>query len=102
MSLTAEFLIRVHQELENTLRGSGRTSKIIKRVKERNEILVCHNAAHANELSREYSIRTLSYSKYLSHPHIDKDACVFDHYVEYNIIQEKLKEVKELCTTNLR
>lgn len=97
MTNITSFLSKVLLEYEESMRRTGRITRIAKKAKETGSIMVCHNHSFAQMIVKEFGITTVSIDRYLD---IDYSrgkrnvSHVFDHFVEYEIIQRKLKEVE--------
>jgi hypothetical protein len=93
---------------EELLRQTGRTTKAVKKALELDAYFVCHKQLFAHELKRDYpELKAVSLSQYLdmdynrgSSEHFwlgsRPPKVVFDHLVEFVLIEQKLKEVTSI------
>lgn len=104
MTKTTEMLDEMLIIREEALRRSGRTTRIVKEAMDSGAIMVCHNYQFAHQISKEYGIKTISIDSYLS-PDYGRGSKtkkhVFDHHIEFVLIQQKLKEVERIMNGSL-
>lgn len=99
---TTSFLSKVLLEYEESMRRTGRTTRIAKKAKETGSIMVCHNHSFAQMIAKEFGITTVSIDRYLGPDYFRGKKTithVFDHFVEYTLLMNKIKEV-EIFKTN--
>lgn len=90
---------------EELLRQTGRTKKAVKKALKLDAYFVCHKQSFAHELKRDYpDLKVVSLSQYLdmdfkrgSSEHFwfgsRRPKVVFDHLVEFVLLEQKIKEV---------
>jgi hypothetical protein len=98
MSKTTEFMKKVLFEYENSLRQTGRTEYLVKKARETNSIIVCHNFSWARMLSNEYGVDTITLETYLSPLPLrgkkNDRKYLFDSPAEFELIMKKLEEAE--------
>lgn len=88
---------------EESLRITGRTTRLVEKAKKTDSIIVCHNQDHATQLKEEFGIEAVSLETYIKpsyHYGKRNKRYLFDNATEYVLIMEKLNEVEEIMSRN--
>lgn len=96
---TLDFLKNVLVDYENSLRQTGRTSRLIETARVRGSTIVCHHHIFASMLRTEYGVAAISLDTYLNadyHRGGVKTEYLFDSPAEYEIIKRKLEEADKI------
>jgi hypothetical protein len=94
-----KFLESVLWNYEDSLRASGRTTRLVQKAKETGAVIVCHNYAWVHQIKKLYSVEAISLDTYLNpdyHRGRKKVNYLFDSPAEIEIIQMKLKEAEKI------
>ena len=94
-----EFMKTMATAYEESLRITGRTTRLIEKAKATDSIIVCHNQEHAKRLKKDFEVETVSLSEYLNpsyHYGKRNKKYLFDNAAEYVLIMDKLKEVENI------
>jgi hypothetical protein len=86
-------------DYEESLRQTGRTTRIAEEAKKTNAVMVCHNYSFAKMTSEKFDVETVSLERYTSddyHRGKKPRKYVFDHFCEYIIIMNKLEEAQRI------
>lgn len=105
MSKTTDFLKKVLFEYEDSLRQTGRTTRLVEQAKETGSVIVCHNYSWAHTLLKEYGVEAISLDTYLNnnyHRGKKPRKYLFDSPAEYQIIKSKLEEAEKIMTMGER
>lgn len=98
-----DFIKDMVTSYEESLRMTGRTTRLIEKAKSTGSTIVCHKQDHANRIKEEFGIEAVSLETYLnpSYHHGKRDKrYLFDNAAEYVLIMEKLNEVEEIMSRN--
>lgn len=87
---------------EKSKRGTGRTTKLIEKAKELNAYFVCHDMAFAKTVQRDHPyLKVMTLRKYRERGVLPYDSkVVFDHFVEFCMIESKLKELQNFMSSS--
>jgi hypothetical protein len=99
--MMVKFLESVLWNYEDSLRATGRTTRLVQRAKETSAVIVCHNYAWAHQLKKQYGIEAISLDTYLNsdyHRGRKKVNYLFDSPAEVELIKMKFREVERLLS----
>ena len=110
--LTDSFLSQL-RFYENQLRQTGRTTRCIEEAKRLDAYFVCHNMAFAQDLKRNHpDLKVVTLDQYLNDEfrrgrkyHFrygsERPKVIFDHLIEYVLLERKLKEVESILNREI-
>lgn len=96
-----QFIKTMVTAYEESLRITGRTTRLIEEAKTTGSTIVCHNQDHATLLKEEFGIEAVSLETYLKpsyHYGKRNGKYLFDNAAEYVLIMDKLKEVEYIMS----
>jgi hypothetical protein len=102
MVATVEYMKKTLIVYEESMRQTGRTTRIVENAKATSSIVVCHNLAFAYALKKEFGIEAISLDRYFSSEYLrgKKPAKhVFDHFAEFTLIMKRLNEVEKILSS---
>lgn len=94
-----EFMKTMATAYEDSLRMTGRTTKLVEKAKSTGSTIVCYRLEHTKRLKEEFGVETVSLSVYLDpsyHCGKRNKKYLFDNAAEYVLIMDKLKEVEDI------
>lgn len=96
-----EFIKTMVTAYEESLRMTGRTTRLIKEAKATRSTIVCNKLEHAMQLKSEFGVETVSLEMYLNpsyHYGKRNKKYLFDNASKYVLIMDKLKEVEDIMS----
>lgn len=99
MSEYVEALRKALFDKEEGNRRSGRSTRIAKRVKATGATMVCYGVSEKAWAERQFGVKAMTLESYLSpdfHRGAGPKMYLFDHFAEYQMVNDQLKVIGEL------
>lgn len=96
-----DFLKKVAWQFEESLRQTGRTTRLVYEARNMDATIVCHNQECATRLRKDYGANVITLDQYLNpdyHRGRGKVKYLFDSPAEVQVIQKKLDEAEKLLS----